>query len=129
MKYAARHHLLALLLGAAACADPTSVRNVEGVLFWAEPAHVAIENRRDEPIVYIAMDASYAASANWVPCAAPDCPSIPPGRVKRIAKQEILGAGESDHVIAFWWHVVQVSANEFRPDSIRAIRIRYQPHL
>lgn len=125
MKYAAHHHALALLLGVAACTDPTSVRSAEDVVFKAERAHVVLQNRRAEPIVYMVIDAAFAARANWAVCAAADCPSIRPGESKRIGKHEIVGAGQSDQVIALWWHLVRNSDNELQPDSIRALRIKY----
>ncbi|HEX7091049.1 MAG TPA: hypothetical protein VF192_12985 [Longimicrobiales bacterium] len=136
MKYATHHLALALLLGMAACgADPTSSQSTEtpnyasiqseGVVFTAEPDHVVILNQRPEPIVYKVMDARFAALALWAPCARLDCPMIQPGETKRISKRDITGTGESDEVILFWWHLVRISDNKFRPDSLRAIRIPY----
>jgi hypothetical protein len=82
-------------------------------------------NRRSLPIVYELLDASLAARALWVPCAAAHCPTIQPGESKRIAKRDIVRAGEPHEVIAYWWHLVRLSDNEFQPDSIRAIRTEY----
>ena len=38
---------------------------------------------------------------------------------------ELLSVEEPHEVIAYWWHLVRLSDNEFQPDSIRAIRTEY----
>jgi hypothetical protein len=108
-----------------ACSDPVAVVTSENVTVGATGISVVIKNDRSANIVYMVMDAGFAARANWVPCVHADCPNVPSGDSERVPAGEIGGWRESDEVIVYWWHVHQAASGEYFRDSIRALRVRY----
>lgn len=38
---------------------------------------------------------------------------------------DIVGSGESDQVIVYWWHVYKTPTGELYPSEMRAVRVRY----
>lgn len=115
----------AVALATLGCADPVVVARSDGVEARVRQEAVDVTNRRSSPIVVFLMDAATAARANWIACAQPDCPKIPPDESRTFPANEIGGWGESDQLIVFWWHVVPAASGGFEPDSIRGLVVRY----
>jgi len=91
------------------------------------PAGVRIQNNRTERLVYLVLDADYAARARWVPCASPDCEGVEPGDATEVSRAGVPGWQGSPTVIVFWWHLVPTPEGGMAPDSIRSIPVPYTP--
>jgi hypothetical protein len=48
-----------------------------------------------------------------------------PGERLSIPTDDIVGFGESDQVIVYWWHVYKTPTGELYPSEMRAVRVKY----
>ena len=117
--------MIGLSLASGACSDPMGYESSEGVSVTASSEVVVIENDRPAKIVHFVVDAATAALIDWIPCVAEDCPGIMPGERLRIPTDDIVGFGESDQVIVYWWHVYIASTGEAYGGEIRAVIVKY----
>jgi hypothetical protein len=114
-----------LALASGACSDPLGHASSEGVTVWALSEVVVIENDRSAKIVHFVVDAATAALIDWIPCVAEDCPGIMPGESLIIPADDIVGFGESDQVIVYWWHVYKALTGELYRGETRAVIVKY----
>jgi hypothetical protein len=115
---------LVAMLAVAACSElvpPT----VDGVMLQADAGGALLTNLGADRVHYFVVDASYAARVNWAPCAEPQCAGVAGGETARVDAADVLGWGESDELLAFWWRLVPAPAGGFAADVIRAVSIRY----
>ena len=82
-------------------------------------------NDRSAKIVHFVVDAATAALIDWIPCVAEDCPGIMPGESLIIPADDIVGFGESDQVIVYWWHVYKAPTGEPYRGETRAVIVKY----
>ena len=116
----------ALGAGAAGCGDATGVARDGSVRVRATRDSVRVENRSREPVFSVTVGAEAAALIDWYPCVdAARCPPIPAGGVRTAARPAIRGRPEAEAIV-YWWRIDSRSAADLlRPDSVRAVRVRF----
>ena len=113
--------LLVLSLG---CSNPFDASDGAVSLSTTESSAV-LQNNRSAPIGYIVFDRATVARVNWAPCAAADCPVLQPGESLEIQSPDIMVWGESDELIAYWWHIVRDWDGDYRIDRLRHAVVSY----
>jgi hypothetical protein len=106
----------------AACADPTGYKGSENVVLRVMNTGVEIQNDRTRPIHYFLTERSTAARILWGPCDDPrDCTTVAAGARVGVSGHDIIGWGESEEVILYWWHLIPRGDGKFRVDSVRHV--------
>jgi hypothetical protein len=114
--------LAAMLM--AGCSDPAGVRQ-DGVEVQIDETGLTIHNGRSDSIYIFASEGKTATVILWAPCSDPPrCEGIGAGTTRQVDKERVAGWGQSNEVILWWWHLVPASEGGFRPDSVRAMRLR-----
>jgi hypothetical protein len=108
-----------------ACSSPFDIASNDGVTVVSSGSSVVLHNGGPAPIGYAFWDAATAARTTWAPCAAADCPVVAPGESAERPTADIVGSGESDQVIAYWWHIIREPSGDYRIDSVRSALVNY----
>jgi hypothetical protein len=111
--------LLATVVMVACSREPTAVS--DGVLSVSRaPGALRLGNTSAGSVNYFVIERSSAALIDWVPCAGPSCPAVPPAGSVSVPHSQIAGySAGAREVIVYWWRSVADGAGGFRPDSLR----------
>jgi hypothetical protein len=112
--------LLALLGGALACGNPTSVTQDQFTI-QATGRQVVLSNTAPQSTFYLVVERETASLIDFATCVGPPpCRSVDPDSSVKIPYGEITGyhAGSREAVV-YWWRAVQ-SPTGLRADSVRS---------
>jgi hypothetical protein len=119
-----------LALGASlialACEDPADLTAGE-LAVRVTPPVVELTNHTPAPVYFFAIEGGLAIRANWAPCTDPSrCRAVAPAGSLDLAFSQIAGYHtDAETAIVYWWHLIPGGETGFRPDSIRAVGIRF----
>ena len=109
----------------AGCHDSTGVER-DGVEATVVSQGLRLENERSRTIYYFVADQATLALLDWAPCRNPDvCDGVDSDQRVIIPKSDIIGWGESDVLVVYWWELDRQGNGEYEIDEIRSMKVDY----
>ncbi len=124
-----RKNLLLLALSSAlaltGCGSPSSAGPDEGLTATRRARSLLLTNTTSEPVYWFAVESSTAARIDFFGCFDPVlCPSIPPGRTRRLPYHSIEGySNGADRAVIYWWHLVPDAKRGFSMKRLNSILV------
>ena len=116
---------LACAILLAACDDSTGVE-LGGVEATVVSEGLRLENQRSRTIYYFVADQSLLPLLDWAPCRNPDlCDGVESDERVIVPKADIIGWGESDVLVVYWWELDRQGNGEYEIDEIRTMKVDY----
>ena len=107
------------------CDDATRVE-FDGVEATAVEDGVRLGNERSRTIYYFVADQATLALLDWIPCRNPDaCAGVAPDEKRMVPRADIVGWGESDVLVVYWWELDRQGNGEYEIDEIRSMKVDY----
>jgi hypothetical protein len=90
------------------------------------PPVLQLTNHSSAPAYVFAIERGLAIRALWTPCSDPPrCLAVGPKATMDLPYSQIAGYHEgAQTAIVNWWYLIPGGTTGFRPDSIRAVRVR-----